>query len=131
MNTKFYIAGRFYAWKEAGETPIAFSFDGEFFVIAINCLRDQHVVEDGKDENGVYNTVWIGDSIHNAEVSNVRYATPKEVKTYMDFVHDWAREAAGSGWQDRSNRIIIDPIPVSITQTPEYTEVLFSAFHEE
>jgi len=73
---------RFVSWDEEGETATALvGPDGEFFYAAINCKRDGDMGEKGPD--GVWDRVWWGDSIHCAEVSNVRPATVREARLWL------------------------------------------------
>ena len=119
-KTKTYITGRFYAWKEDGETPIAFSFDGDYFHEAINCPRDGSMGE--KDADGVLECHWYADYLRSYDgVEDLRYATPAEVKLYMKKCPNWAKDNA----ECNDTTAYVSPRPMAIIQTPEYTEVVF------
>ena len=120
--TKTYITGRFYAWKEDGETPITFSFDGNFFAEAINCPRDGSMGE--RDEDGVFARHWVSDWLQGYDgVEGLRYATPTEVELYMKKCPRWASTNA----ELNELGALLFHTPVSIIQTPEYTEAVFKA----
>ena len=90
----------FLSWDEEGYTiehgkvktrAIALC-DGTWFLAAINALRDGDM---GKmDGNGVFERIWWGDDIYNADVKNVRPATLSEVELYLKYckLEDEARE---------------------------------------
>lgn len=105
---KQFVTGRFYAWHDPHkpETSVCFSFDGDWFLSAINCMRDGDMGAKGPD--GVYERIWATDSI---DTKDKRYATPEEVKLYI--------KHAGVPLDDP------DLYFIALNQTPEYTEAIF------
>lgn len=86
---KVYSKLRFLAWKNYGEedaeTAYALVNGQGYFQCAINCLRDGDMGE--KDENGIYDREWWGDSIWPEEKYTVRPMTLEEVHKYMSYVN--------------------------------------------
>ena len=59
--------------------------DGTWFMAAINTLRDGDMGR--KDESGVYERIWWGDDIFNADVvdGSLRPANRREVDLYLSY----------------------------------------------
>ena len=69
---------------EKGTWAIALCDETNYFVEAINCVRDSQMGD--KDKNGVYSRHWIADSVWQDELSSLRPATQEEVELYFSYV---------------------------------------------
>lgn len=70
----------FKAWEESGETAIALC-EGNWFLQAINCMRDGDMGEKGDD--GIYSRIWAGDELWGENFSTLRNASEEEVNLWL------------------------------------------------
>jgi hypothetical protein len=117
MAGKIIIAARFYAWRESERIAICFSFDGEWFPLAINCSRDGDMGDE--DENGIYARAWASDWIHPDEGTKVRYATKGEADIFMEHEQNW--------WWHVPE---LHRRPDRLIYTPEYVEAQWDTDNE-
>ena len=86
----------FKSWEnscEKGTWAIALCDNNDYFVEAINCVRDSQMGDKNKD--GVYMRHWIADYIWPDEMESLRPATDAEQELYLN--HVVLKEAADFG----------------------------------
>ena len=69
---------------DKGTRAIALCDETNYFVGAINCVRDSQMGD--KDENGVYSRQWWADSVWKEEEASLRAATKDEVELYLKYI---------------------------------------------